>query len=287
MKFQRSFRITIDPKDGFPPIVITDPFTCQFWVQRNTMSSLNHMSLDIYNLGQATRNRIFQDRFQILNRTVVFEAGYDTLSTVFSGIIFEANSSRDRTNIITRIEARDGHYDVSTNKTFQTIQSKTLKDVFNFLIGQFSNDPLSNLELGAIGNYDQPTNRPVALNGNTYDLLKSYSQNQVFIDMGKVYVLQNTEVLDDIIPIINPSTGLLETPRRDDGFLTITTLFEPNINIGRMVRLQSEILPIYNGDYKVMGVMHQGMISQAVCGVARSIFNLYVGNNQFVKVATP
>lgn len=263
--------------DGGPPIIITMPLTAQFWVKRNTMSSMNYMSIDLYNLSKSLRDRIYQDRFTPRNHTIILEGGYDTLSLMFSGDIYEANSAREGTNIITRIEARTGIYDVTTTMTFQTLDAgKTLKDVFNFLIGQFPT-----LERGAIGDYNEVLLRPVNLNGNTYDLLKKYSNGDVFIDNGKVYVLKRNEVVPGDIPLISVDTGLLETPRRDDAFLTITTIFEPRVTIDQSIELKSAILPVYNGTYKVCGIMHQGIISGAVNGACRSTFDLNAGNKVF------
>lgn len=283
-KFGRNYRLTIDPKDGGAPIVITLPFTVQFWVQRNNNSDLNRLDIDIYNLSEQHRARIFQDRFNngavVLNgnqvgpRTITFEAGYGTLYRIFQGDVFRANSSRQGTEIVTRIEARDGHYDVAATQVFQTVQSgQTLGQVLQFLIGQFPN-----LQPGAVGNYSAVMQRPVVLNGNVYHLLKEYSGNRVYIDSGKVYVLRPAEVVAGQAALINDATGLLDTPRRDDGFLSITTLLEAGINMMQTVTIQSSVQPVYNGSYAVIGIQHQGMISAAVCGHARSTFNLLAPN---------
>ncbi|MBZ5673715.1 MAG: hypothetical protein LAP61_05655 [Acidobacteriia bacterium] len=284
VKFGRNYRLTIDPKDGGPQIIITLPFTTAFWVQRNNNSDLNRLDIDIYNLSEEHRNRIFQDRFNngavVLNgdqvgpRTIVFEAGYGTLYRIFEGDIFRASSARQGTDIITRIEARDGHYDVSATQVFQTSQSgQTLGDILKTLIGQFPN-----LKLGAVGNYSDSLSRPVVLNGNVYDLLKQYSENKVYIDSGKVYVLRDAEAIEGEIATINDATGILETPRRDDGFLSITTLLEAGINMMQQVKIESTVQKVYNGQYAVIGILHQGMISAAASGHCRSTFNLLAPN---------
>ena len=159
-KFGRNYRLTIDPKDGLAPIIITMPFTIEFWLQRNTLADLNRLSIDIYNLSEKNRNRIYQDRFDFRldagdkadtapGRTLVFEVGYSNLFRVFEGTIFEASSAREGTNIVTRIECRSGLYDVAASQTFQTIQSgKTVRDVIMFLIGQ-----MPTLSVGAVGDF--------------------------------------------------------------------------------------------------------------------------------------
>jgi hypothetical protein len=279
-KFGRTYRITIDPGDGGGLIVITLPFTVQFWLQRNNYASLNYLSLDVYNLSENVRNRIFQDRFYTRKKKVVFEAGYGVLSLIFAGDIFFANSSRDGVNIITRIEGRSGIYDTTTTQVFTSIaEGKTLGDLFTSLIGLFPN-----LSLGAVGDYPEVFDRAIVLNGNVYDIIKTYSNNQVSVDMDRVYVLKPNEVLDDPIFLIDDSTGILETPRRDEGFLSVTTLFEPAINMNSRVKLASSILRIYNGTYKVVGILHQGTISPSVAGTCRTTVSLFISDQLFGKL---
>lgn len=281
-KFGREYRLTLDLADGKPPIVIQLPFTVQFWIQRNTLSDLNRLDIDVYNLSESNRNRIFQDRFDLTtNRTLILEAGYTTLYRIFAGRIWRASSAREGTNIVTRIEARDGSFDVATSQTYQTFQQgQTLGDVLKFLAGQFPT-----LEIGAIGSYPQVLQRPLALNGATYDLLKKYSDNQMFIDNGKIYILADSEVLEGKAILINDASGLLDTPRRDEGFLSVTTLMEAGVQIKQVVKLESSVQPVYNGDYAVIGVIHQGVISAAICGECRSTFQL-LAPNQFKQFTT-
>lgn len=286
VKFGREYRLVIDPADGGEPILITLPFTINFDVQRNTLSSLNVMSLEIYNLSAANRARIFQDRFDLSKeRKISLEVGYTTLYRIFSGRIYEASSAREGVNIVTRIEARSGIFDVAASQTYQTVQAgQTVGDVLKTLIGQFSG-----LQLGAVGSFTDKLLRPAVLNGNTYNLLRIYSGNNVFIDNDRVYVLRDAETLAGQIIVLNDATGLLETPRRDDGFLVVTTLLEASVQIAAQVKLESSIQTIYNGQYKVVGLAHQGMISAAKSGVCRSMFQLLAPNKfkQFTQVSQP
>lgn len=281
IKFGRQYRISIDPKDGGPVIIITLPFTIRFWVQRNTYSDLNNLTIDIYNLSEANRNRIFQDRYDIgvpnpnvpagiVGREITFEAGYSTLYQIYSGTIFQASSARENNDIVTRIEAMSGNFDVATTQTFQTISGdQTLGKVFETLIGEFPN-----LKVGAIGDFSTTRPRPWVINGNVYDWLKQNSDQGVFVDNGKVYVLKPAETLADQVILFNDSSGLLETPRRDDGFLSITTLLEAGVNVGQQVAISSRIQTAYNGQYKVAGIQHHGTISSAISGTCRSVFGL-------------
>lgn len=285
-KFGRNYRLTIIPLSGAQPLLVTLPFTISFNIIRDTGSYLNQVEIDVYNLSEEHRNQIYQDRYVLGgpgSQNMILEAGYANLYRVFNGRMFEASSMREGTNIVTRIKGFDSNIDVPGTQTYQTLQSgQTLGDVLKYLVGQFPN-----LKLGAIGDFSTPINRPVALNGNTWNLLKQWSGNNVFIDNGKVYVLQQNEVLPGTV-VINDDTGLLETPRRDQGALWITTLFEPSVQVGQQVQFQSTIQKNFNGTYKVLGIIHRGMISNAICGKLISVFRL-LAPNQFgtFKVVNP
>lgn len=279
-KFGRTFRLTIDPRDGLPAIVVTLPFSVQFTMKRDVAASLNNLTIDVYNLSEENRRRIFQDRWdlgevsvngQLQGRRVIkFEIGYATLYKVYEGFIQAASSAREGVDIITRLEALSGEFDLAASQTFLTLAAGvTQADVLKTLVGQ-----LPTLQLGKIGSWPTVFNRPVVLNGSTWDLIKLYSDQKAFIDNGSVYILQDNEALKIEIPTIDVSTGLLETPRREQSGLVLTTLLEANLQIGQLVNVVSTIEPVYNGQYKVMGLQHAGIISGAVSGDARTVLFL-------------
>ncbi len=277
MKFGRRYKITIETKNG-TALVIEPPLTIRFDIQRKLLASMNGMVLQIYNLSPASRNLIYQDRFDLSRFQIIVEMGYDKLSTVFRGDIFEANSSRQGNDIITTIDARDGYFDLNDTVISNTFKGGApLREVLDFLMRQFPN-----LKKGALGNaygeFDKELSRPVVLEGNVFDLIQNYtlSVNAIpFIDLEVINILGIDElVVNNAITVLNASTGLIHTPRRDQSYLTVNTLLEPRVVVGQIVNIESEILPQYNGIYKVIGIQHQGIISEAVGGRCESTFNL-------------
>jgi len=285
-KFGRNYRLTIYPIDGGPAIVITMPFTINFTCNRNINASINTLDIDIYNLGEPNRLRIFQD-INVLGEyvnaplnadgqstaffNILLEAGYgNTLYRVFYGKMMQASSAREGTNIITRIHATSNLLDLAGTQIQLTLEAgQSVDNVLNTLIQQYPN-----LKLGAIGSRPDVLYSPVVLNDNVWNLLKTYSEGQVYEDNGSIYILHNQEALAKITQI-NDTTGLLQTPRRQLGLLTVTTLMETSIDqLNQQVQLLSTILPEFNGTYKVIGITHQGMISAAVSGNFQSIFLL-------------
>ncbi len=240
------------------------------------------MEIDIFNLGQLKQSRLYQDRYVggLPAKTIKLEAGYSTLYTIYDGIIFRASSARERSDIVTRIECLAGNIDIQESQVFTTLQSgQTLGGILKYLAQQFPN-----LTPYAIGNFTQNMSRPVVLNGSTWNLLKQYSNGNVFIDNQKIYILQDNEVVPGNT-VINDATGILETPRRDLGYLSVSTLLETGIDMKTTVQIASTVQSNYNGVYSVVGIQHRGIISEAVNGDCRSVFKL-LHPNQFGPLTT-
>ena len=279
MKFGRRYRITIELDDG-QSLIIEPPLTIKFNIQRSSMATTNMMVLEIFNLSELNRSDIFQDRFNFINqKKIIVEAGYASLSTVFIGSIFQASSARVGTDIVTNIVARDGFGDTRNTFTSATFPAGfSFQDLFKQLIGDFPN-----LVEGKIGNIEGTFKRPVTVNGNTFEIINTYSEGRTFVDLDEINVIKGEEVIEGNIPAFNTETGLLETPRREGSYMTVTTLFEPAIIMSQLIEFNSAILPEFNGQYKVIGVHHQGTISEAVSETCKSTFNLLLGEQLYNK----
>lgn len=294
-KFGRNYKLTIDPKDNEGLIVIQLPFTCRFSVKRDLQSSVNNSSIDIFNLSYANRKRIFQDRNNlgpnIVNgeslgrKSAQLDIGYgNELHTVWKGDILMASSAREGVDIVTRLESLVGIFDLASSLVNITLPAgTTLTQVFKTLIGQ-----MPTLQYGFVSDFPQTFIRPIVLSGKPWDLINQYSsENSVngasinsFIDNNKIYVMSGNDKLSTggIIPVLNAASGVLETPRREQTYLSVTTLLESEIQINSIVQIQSGVEPAYNGQYGVIGLQHTGIISGAVSGDARSTFFLLKPN---------
>tara|TARA_R110000851_G_scaffold306239_4_gene464495 strand:- start:101 stop:952 length:852 start_codon:yes stop_codon:yes gene_type:complete len=277
MKFGRNYRLTLESNVEGETIIIEPPFTVQFDIKRSTMSSANTMQISIFNLSRKTTSAIFQDRFNPKDyKRIILQAGYSELSTVFIGNIFQANTVRAGAETVTFIDARDGGFDTSGTITSTALSGGKVEDVLKALANNFPN-----IKEGKITGVEGKFRKPVILNGNNFQLMKKYSNDKVFVDLEKINVLNDNDVLEGDLPLITSETGLLGTPRRDDAYLTIDTLFEPRIVMGQLVEIKSDIAPQYDGQYKVIGVTHKAVISEAISGEAKSTFNLLVGSQLF------
>lgn len=277
-KFGRKFKLLIEV-DGGKTLVFQNPLTIQFHVKRNVNALNNTISMDIFNLSKIHRDMIFQDSFYTSNvqRRIELQAGYDNLYTIFKGTFNEANSVRSGVNIKTNIVAYNGSFETQNAFTYQTVKAgSNHQSILQTLIGALSAVPNTKITAGIISpTYaEKIQQRPVVLEGNVWSLIKKYSDGHAYIDLEKVYATKNNEYIAGGIPLIDASTGLLDTPKRSDSLIEVSTLFEPRFSINQLVQLNSTVNTKYNGQYVVKGIEHAGIISDAVGGDLRTTIQM-------------
>jgi hypothetical protein len=275
-KFNRTYKLSyIDAENGVE-LEIESPLTIQFTVKRTAYSSLNSAQFKIYNLKKETRAKIFQAWYNPKQyKKVIFQAGYDQLSTLFVGSIRKADSYRQGNNIITEINALDGGFDAISSLSNETIQKSTsFRDLIKNLVSKFPNLKEGILSNNITGEFKRPAN----IDGNTWNTIKLYAGENAFIDLEKVNVLYDNEIVNGSVPLISSNTGLVGTPRLNGSSLDVETLFEPRIEMSQVLQLESNIQPEFNGQYKVIGLEHSGIISESIGGACSSRFNLLVGD---------
>ena len=297
-KFGRTYRIDFEignlkrvgaydqpiPLDN---ISIGYPISTQFNISRTMSSAVNTATLTIYGLSSLTRGKLYKDRYD-MTRYIKMDiyAGYiDGMSLVFSGYIKECQSFRrsGATEFMTQIEAWDGGlgmYLGEDNNTYPagTAYQQILTDLSNNMVG---------ITVGKISN-NLPIEKPlrsITFNGKTYDDLKSYTKDNLFIDNGVInFINTETEVIEGNIGIINSESGLLGTPERRDTNIIVEMIFEPSVVLGQQLELESKELPYLNQTYKVLGVSHDGIISGAKDGSMITRLELFVGTEVFRSI---
>jgi hypothetical protein len=288
MKFKRFFRMFIEVDSG-ETIEVEYPLTITFDVKRNTLASSNTGHFQIFNLKADNRHRIYHDSYDTLTyRRILLQAGYEDespLPTIFAGNIISASSYRQGTNFITDITAYDGIYGTANGQVNSTIPSGySLKNTLSGVLGS-----MPKLNPGAIGDFSQQSSRGLTLMGNSWEIaqrLVSPQNGIAFVDNEIYNVIRKNEYLvgAEGITLINSETGLLQTPRRFDAQLNAEVLFEPRIQVGQLVQLESRER-IYNGRYQINGIAHKGTISGAVCDNATTTVSLWLGTERLVGVA--
>jgi hypothetical protein len=282
-KLGRNYNLQIQTQSG-SILTIAPPFTIEFDITRNILTSANVSSVRIYNISQNNRNQIRKNVNDYGDlRQITLMAGYGiNLPVVFTGNITQAWSVREGVNVITQIESYDGGFAFAngiTNEQFPagTPQSTIIASLAGSLPG---------VSIGAIGNYPGTISRANSYSGTTTDLLRELTGGGFFIDNGKANCLGDSECLQGEIQVINSASGLLGTPVREQTILNFDMLFEPRLVIGQQIQLQSITEANFNGFYKVISIKHRGMISEAVCGDAITSVGLFYGTQALTTVPT-
>lgn len=276
-KWTRNYILTVQTDEKAADYIdVTFPLTIEFRIVRNINADANSATFTIYNLSEDSRRKIFLDRYKTMYyKGIEFRAGYgdrkETLPLIFKGNIQQAFSRRNGVDYLTEIDAFDGGFafvNGNTNRSFT--EGTPDKQIIETLIKD-----LPGVSKGAIGNFGVKLLKGNAFNGSTADLINEITEQHFFIDLEKAYCLRDNEVIEGNLQVINSATGLLGSPLREEAFLTFDMIFEPRINIGQYIKLESQTERFFNGTYKVLGVEHTGTISGATSGECKTKVSLW------------
>jgi hypothetical protein len=274
-KFNRNYFLQVGTQGG-GTITIQPPFTIEFDITRNTLTSANVCSIRIYNLNKNHRSQI---RFNPIDqgdfRPVFLQAGYGSnLATIFAGNITQAWSIREGVNFITTIESFDGGYAFNNGDINMNFPAGT---AMTTVVGGIAG-ALPNLQPGYIGSFPGSLARGSSYVGNGINILRDLTGGGIFIDNSTINCLGDNECLPaNGISVIDDSTGLIGTPLLEQTILHFDTIFEPKLVVGQQVQFNSTTESVYNGIYKVTALKHRGMISGAVCGDAITTIEVFAG----------
>jgi len=280
-KYNRRYQLAIQTQDG-STLVIEPPFTMEFDITRNILTSANVCQIRVLNLNKRNRNQI---RFDISNygelRGIVLKAGYgENLPIIFAGNISQAWSVREGTNFVSQIECFDGGYALANGTYNQEFIAGTPQmTVINSMVAS-----LPGVTPGVVRNVSGEIQRGNAYSGNTADLLNQLVPNQFFIDNQKANILGDSECIQGDIANISSDAGLLGTPIREQAIIHFDMVFEPRLKIGQLLNLSSVTDDSFNGSYKVISIKHRGIISEVVSGDAVTSVGLFKGASALTVV---
>lgn len=286
-KFGRYFILKAETFGG-TVTEIRYPFTCEFNVSRNNLASVNNATFTIYNLEESTRNSLFKDPFDIDTfRLIEFYAGYmndsgfsaanplfaknSIIPLIFKGSIKQCYSERNGADFKTVIECFDGQTAMTSGFVSKTTEKgQTVSEIAADITKE-----LPNLTSAVITTTkDAQSKRGVVQFGNPAVLLKELTDADFYIDRQVAYVIDESDVFVGPVTVIDSESGILEVPKKTQTAVTISILFEPRILVSQIIRIDSSVGKIYNGEYKVTGITHQGVVSGAVGGDYRTTLSL-------------
>ena len=251
-RFRRAYELTVQVADG-QAVEVRLPLRVSYSGRKSISGGLNKLTLRVYNLKQSNRLALVKDAEQRKRIPLSFRIGYEgTLQLLFSGTVHRGQNFREGPDMITELECLDGGFDYLNSFTAQTVKGKTrsveaiLGDMPNTLRGKITEQP----ELV----------RPKVLVGASAKLIDdiALSDESWYIDDGKLYILKGDEVVSSFIPVVNASTGLLNTPTREQSKITFDTLMNPALKIGGLCQLVSTSAPHLDGVYRIETMGYDG-----------------------------
>lgn len=280
-KLGRVYQVFIQAIDG-SMITVTQPVTIEFDITRNNLTSMNVCQIRLYNLAPERRNQLRFNGFnQGLYKTISLRAGYSTsggsttasnvastlntsLPAIFTGNISQASSVREGQDFITQIESFDGGFgfvngDVNVSYPAGTPRQFVIEDLMS---------KIPNVTFGAAGIFPDVLMKKETYTGNPCQILYEMTGGAFFIDHERAYALKSSDFAPKASGpiIINADTGLLNTPMLEQSTITFEMIFEPTLDVGGLIILESLTYPEANGSYILNSVKHRGTISGAVSG---------------------
>ena len=282
---QRQYKLSIQDSKTGEILVITNPLTLEFDIIRNNFSALNSANLSIFNLSEKNRNFVRKDLFDsTMQRNVRLEIGYgDNLSLAYQGTITKSYSIRSGVNFITHIESLDGYYQ-SLNSIYENTFEKGTpkKDIIADILLKLSK---AGLYTGSISLTDEKITRKLTFNGNTFDILKSFTKGKFFIDNSHVNILTEEQaVLADIVVV--DGDNIINTPTLENTLLRIEILLDTTVVAAQRLKINSTKFDNrYSGLYRICGITHKGIISETTVGKTTTLLTCNPG--KYTPVGKP
>lgn len=263
--FNRTVEIDIGDPDSGEGVRITD-LRVAFKVHKTKSSEANTCEIQIYNLGEDTRNSITKLDTICIVRAGYLEAGGPI--EVFRGFVSEVTSQIKPPNKVVKITVDDGSVYLRDTKTTVSYEEGTsIKSVASDLLDTFK-APKSIKD--AVNNFtDKKFLNGLSFSGKSKDLMDQLARTsgvEWSIQNNEIKILKENEPDSSFAKVLSPATGLVGSPERIDendrkkkgikGW-KITSLLMPTIQIGNPVFIESK--DIDNGSkFKVVDITHQG-----------------------------
>jgi murein DD-endopeptidase MepM/ murein hydrolase activator NlpD len=276
-KLQRNYYAEfIIEEDGQQKEVITVkyPITLNMKIDLDILGNASTGLLQFTNLERTIQAKLYIDRFtkqKQKNIVVNLYAGYQNcMPLIFSGNVIICNSYRYSGSVdwTTEVQAFAGGALEQYGFINATFTERTeIKDVLDYML---KDNP--EIKLGCISPDLKPLTKNTTFIGQTLDILgRNFGDYDIFIDKGKLHVLGQRDVIKGELLVLTDSSGLLGVPRKSDVFVEAELLFEPQIQLGQAISLISKSQLIqdlgFNQAYEVVGIRHQGIISDRSSGI--------------------
>jgi hypothetical protein len=219
-------------------------FRCVFQVRRGDFQTPNSCDLRIFNLSKQTQNLIAGNEFTTLS----ISAGYPgNFGLIFQGSIKQTRKGRENgKDRFVDITAADGDEAYNFANIFYTAPAGTMPSgIQAALLAAFQSKPFNQqIVQGYQPNF--PNNgcvRGQVFCGPVRKEARTFAKTQQCkwsIQDGKYVNIPLTSFVPAAqIPVVSPTTGLLDVPEQTPQGLRLKVLLNPNMKIGQLLQLQN------------------------------------------------
>lgn len=237
------------------------PLRVRFDIEKTMSgSSANHSKIEIYGLSQQSRMNIKKGYL------VQLFAGYDSLvGLLFTGNVFIAKSERKESSLVTCLECLDGGSAITYARLDKSYPAGVkLTAILSDLAAAMSLVTVAS-PVGVTAGISYAIPNPTYNNGFVAHGSCASSLNRLLRAQGLEWNVQNGSL--NVIPIksydgtaaqvLSGETGLIGTPSQNQYFTQFTSLLNPKIVPGCLVKLVSENTSL-NNYYKVRKCKYEG-----------------------------
>ncbi len=266
--FGRTYRLQIDDLEIDPRIEADLGLRVTFRVERSTDKEHNKAEVEVYNLGQKTRDRLTNH-----NVTMKFEAGYQNqLGLVFTGNIIPSGVShiKQGPDWVSKFQAGDGENGLRTSRVNESFGPNTrLTHVIEKLAGKFQGVSVDKAKArikkgdfsGAFKEFAGGFNAAGELR-TEFDRTMKTAGLTWSIQNGELQLLEEDETTQELAFEVGPGSGLIGSPERGDvnsktgkGAIKFRSLLNAAIAPGRRVVLKSRSI---NATLKIFHTVYVG-----------------------------
>lgn len=254
--YDRRYEFRFGPAGGEGKSFIGGPaggLELSFEVTKSLKKSANKAKITVYNLSLASIGALEEK-----GTVVQLLAGYkDNMALLFTGQVAKKGvvSKRDGNTVTTEIDAGDGELDLAkTRSDLSLAAGATSTEILRALIskmgiGEGNLDTLPTKTF--VGAYIHSGWARDAIAGVCRDIGVTWSiQDGVFQALAP-----SAAKAGEVAVLLNATTGLIGAPTREKEGIQATSLMQPRLKPGGLVRVESEWV---TGDYKITEVTHKG-----------------------------
>ena len=225
----------------------------QFDVEKNLETSANKSKVTVYNLNQTSRTFVSEP-----GKLMWIEAGYvGNTSIIFTGRIAEngVTIAKNGADIVTAIESGDGETELQTPIQISMGNNASVLQVIE------ASTKITGLATGVIeGIKNRKFEKGFCFSGTFKELLelvKKDSDAEASVQDGALQIIAQAADTGEDAVLLTPQTGMIGVPTKEKKNFKVTSLLNPRIQPGRLVKVESQFANI-DGFFKVTKVVHNG-----------------------------